>query len=141
MREKFYTVDDISKMLDMHPKTLQRYIREGKLRAVKVGKAWRISGHDLSLFMESSGQMPEQEEKTRQIFVTSVVDIDVVSADEAMNISNMLGASLNSKPSELGSSCMSTQYIDSENKLRIVISGSAQFMEIMMSLISNYIND
>ena len=44
MQEKFYTVEDISKMLGMHPKTIQRYIREGKLRAAKVGKAWRISG-------------------------------------------------------------------------------------------------
>ena len=140
MQEKFYTVEDISKMLDMHPKTIQRYIREGKLRAAKVGKAWRISGHDLSLFMESASPMQEQGE-SRKIFVTSVVDIDVYSADDAMNISNMLTASLNTKPAELGRTSMSTQYLDQDKKLRIMISGSAAFMEIMMSLLGNYIND
>ena len=31
----------------MHPKTIQKYIREGKLRAAKVGKSWRVTGHDI----------------------------------------------------------------------------------------------
>lgn len=35
MEEKFFTVEEIGEMLKMHPKTIQRYIREGKLRAVK----------------------------------------------------------------------------------------------------------
>ena len=52
MQETYYTVEQIAQMLQMHPKTVQRYIREGKLRAVKVGKGWRISGHDLSTFTE-----------------------------------------------------------------------------------------
>jgi excisionase family DNA binding protein len=51
----YYTVQQISDMLDIHPKTIQRYIREGKLRASKVGKGWRITGHDLSTFVESNG--------------------------------------------------------------------------------------
>jgi excisionase family DNA binding protein len=41
-------------MLNIHPKTIQRYIREGKLRATKIGKGWRITGHDLSTFTESN---------------------------------------------------------------------------------------
>lgn len=141
MQDKFYTVEDISSMLDMHPKTIQRYIREGKLRASKLGKAWRVSGHDLSLFMQSASPLPKENEESRKIFVTSVVDIDVYGADDAMNISNMLTASLNSKPAELGRTSMSTQYLDTEGKLRIMISGSAKFMELMMSLLQNYVND
>ena len=29
--EKYYTVEKVAEMLSMHPKTIQRYIREGKL--------------------------------------------------------------------------------------------------------------
>ena len=54
MSETYYTVEKISKLLSIHPKTVQRYIREGKLRANKVGKGWRVSGHDLSVFMEQN---------------------------------------------------------------------------------------
>lgn len=41
-------------MLGMHHKTIRKFINEGKLRANKVGKQWRISSHDLSLFMEDN---------------------------------------------------------------------------------------
>lgn len=54
MEEKYYSVEQISEMLNIHPKTIQRYIREGKLRAGKIGKSWRVTGHDLSVFMEST---------------------------------------------------------------------------------------
>lgn len=53
MNKDYYTVDEISNMLNIHPKTIQRYIREGKLRAAKIGKSWRITGHDLSTFIEN----------------------------------------------------------------------------------------
>ena len=56
MEEAFYTVEQVANLLQMHPKTItiQRYIREGKLSAVKFGKGWRVSGHDLSVFTESA---------------------------------------------------------------------------------------
>lgn len=141
MQDKFYTVDEISNILGMHHKTIQRYIREGKLRAVKVGKAWRISGHDLSRFMESNKKFSDDKAGAeKRILVTSVVDIDVDDMDEAMSISNMLTASLNSKPSEYGRSSMSVQFLDSLSKLRIMLTGSAEFMETMMSFLTSYEN-
>ncbi|WP_432765158.1 helix-turn-helix domain-containing protein, partial [Hungatella hominis] len=30
--DKYYTVEQVAELLTMHPKTIQRYIREGKLR-------------------------------------------------------------------------------------------------------------
>ena len=53
MFKDYYTVEQISDMLNIHPKTVQRYIREGRLRATKIGKSWRVAGHDLSVFMPS----------------------------------------------------------------------------------------
>ncbi|MDB2076923.1 helix-turn-helix domain-containing protein [Clostridium paraputrificum] len=44
----------MAEMLGMHHKTIRKFINEGKLRANKVGKQWRISSHDLSLFMEDN---------------------------------------------------------------------------------------
>jgi excisionase family DNA binding protein len=50
----YYTVDQVAELLNLHPKTLQRYIREGKLKATKLGKSYRITGHDLSVFTEGT---------------------------------------------------------------------------------------
>lgn len=54
MNEVYYNVEQIAQILNIHPKTVQRYIREGKLRAVKLGKSWRVTGHDLSMFVENA---------------------------------------------------------------------------------------
>ena len=54
MNETYYSVEQVAQMLHMHPKTIQRYIREGRLRAAKIGKSWHISGHDLSSFVEAN---------------------------------------------------------------------------------------
>jgi excisionase family DNA binding protein len=58
MNISYYTVDQIAELLHIHPKTIQRYIREGKLPASKIGKSWRVSGHDLSRFAEGA-RLPE----------------------------------------------------------------------------------
>ena len=38
-----YTVDEVAKMLNMHPRTIRRYIEKDQLRAERIGGSWRIS--------------------------------------------------------------------------------------------------
>ena len=38
----FLTVNEAAEMLRIHPKTVQRYLRLGKLPGMKLGKAWRV---------------------------------------------------------------------------------------------------
>lgn len=139
MEEKYYSVEQIAKMLDIHPKTIQRYIREGKLRANKIGKSWRITGHDLSVFTENvNAGLPDEQNIPAEdrVKVSSVVDIFVYGRDDAMRIANTLTALLNSKPPEYGSSSMHTQYIESENKVRVTLWGGIRFMEAIFGTIA-----
>ena len=142
MTERYYTVEKISEMLNMHPKTIQRYIREGKLRASKVGKGWRINGHDLSVFMETNkgdrslsgpGETNLLEDR---VTVSSVVDIIVHDKSEAIRIITTLSATMNAKPPEIGRSSLHTQHILEENKVRITLWGGIRFMEVMIGAIS-----
>ena len=41
MREQYYTVEQIAHMLNIHPKTIQRYIREGETSRNQDRKGWR----------------------------------------------------------------------------------------------------
>jgi len=142
MAEKYYTVMQISEMLKIHPKTIQRYIREGKLLANKIGKSWRITGHDLSVFIENEKNIYVSDEQNLKLpiedkfKVSAVVDINVSDKDEAIRIIDMLAGALNSKPPEYGSSSMYTQHIIEENKIRITLFGGIRFMDVMMSSIS-----
>ena len=128
MQEQYFTVEQISSMLQMHPKTVQRYIREGKLRAVKVGKGWRVSGHDLSVFTESA---PKSDE-TPTAVVSCVADVYAAERADAIRITNTLTAALNGKPSEYGPCSMQTQYIPEERKLRVSLYGGARVTSAML---------
>ena len=43
-----HTVDEVAKMLTVHPRTIRRYIDKGLLRAERVGGSWRISQEALA---------------------------------------------------------------------------------------------
>lgn len=143
MSEKYYTVDEISELLKIHPKTVQRYIREGKLKAAKVGKSWRVSGHDLSTFAEGAdaiGQTPsvfQEQAAPADIKVSAVIDIPVAGTQESIRIANTLTAISNSKPSGYGASSLQTQYLMTENVMRVMIWGNLDFTQIIMDSIAS----
>ncbi|MGD9473652.1 MAG: helix-turn-helix domain-containing protein [Eubacteriaceae bacterium] len=137
--ETYYTVEQISQMLNIHPKTIQRYIREGKLNATKIGKSWRITGHDLSLFAEGAQvTMPAQSQKKSKASASAVVDIEVENGNAAIRIINSLNAALNAKPPEFGNSSMQTQLIENESKLRITLWGNIQFLSAILGALEVY---
>lgn len=139
MMNSYYTVEQISNILDIHPKTIQRYIREGKLRATKVGKSWRVSGHDLSIFVEgNSAENPGSKNLgVRSVIASSVIDISGVDKENAMRIMNALSGALSAKPPEYGQSSVQSQYIEYESMFRITLWGDIRFMSVMMDMIAS----
>lgn len=146
MIEQYYSVEQIAEMIDMHPKTIQRYIREGRLKAQKIGKAWRVTGHDLSTFVEgtdedvmsdtSPGMQAIIGAAVKNITVSTVIDIPVENKAEALQVMNWITASLNSQSSEYGYTSMASQFIEPEHIVRIMLSGSPSFMAVIMSYLS-----
>ncbi|AJH00626.1 hydroxyacid dehydrogenase [Clostridium beijerinckii] len=154
MENQFYTIDKIAEILGMHHKTIRKFITEGKLAASKVGKQWRISGHDLSLFMEknnvnindekigeesnidfiTNGEIKETEKQ--KINVSTVVDINDVDKEQYFRISNTLIAVMNCKDPKMGKSTINMKYDEKENRLRVLLWGNVSFIEEMLNSIS-----
>ena len=159
MEEKFYTIDQIAEILGMHHKTIRKFITEGKLRANKVGKQWRISGHDLSLFMEdnnvniksnnklesekiefSNGDI-DSNNRTSKINVSTVIDINEVDIYEHRRISNTILALMNSKDSKMSNSTINIKYYKSDKNLKVMLWGNVKFTNEMLDFISTIIDD
>ena len=150
MEDRFYTIEQIADLLGMHHKTIRKFINEGKLGANKVGKQWRISGHDLSIFMEKNNFSVDSEKKKdeqsidftigedlekQNINVSTVVDIGEISEDEYMRISNTLIAITNCKDSSLGKASINVKYYPKDKKLRTLLWGSVEFIQEVLSSI------
>lgn len=111
--------------------------REGKLRAAKIGKSWRITGHDLSVFADSNkgNGLYSPNSQPKKAIASSVIDIVISGNEDAIRIMNTLTAALNAKPSEYGQSSMQSQYIERENMVRITLWGDIRFIAVMMDTI------
>lgn len=154
MEDKFYTIDQVAELLGMHHKTIRKFITEGRLGASKVGKQWRISGHDLSIFMEKNnvkmGNKRINEELnvdysttgegedaiSNRMNVSTVVDIKETEKNEYIRISNTLIAIANCKDPQVGKSTVNIKYDEKDKRLRIILWGSVKFIENMLSTIS-----
>lgn len=50
----FLTVEQVAKALQVHWQTVLNYIKSGKLKALKLGKGYRISHEDLKKFIQKN---------------------------------------------------------------------------------------
>jgi excisionase family DNA binding protein len=53
MAEKpLLTTENVAELLQVDVETVRRYIREGKLRAIKLGREYRVRREDFEEFLE-----------------------------------------------------------------------------------------
>src|SRR5262245_17738374 len=55
MSQALYSVEQVAQRLGLHVKTVRGYVREGKLKAVRIGKQYRIAREDFEALL---GQHP-----------------------------------------------------------------------------------
>lgn len=65
MDEKFLTTEQVANILQVHPFTILKLIKDGKLKGIKLGRVYRIPESDVKEFIESrmTGQKKEKIEK------------------------------------------------------------------------------
>ena len=90
MSEELLTVEAVARRLQLHAKTVLRLIREGRLRATRIGKAYRVQRADLDAFAGVSKD-PAGAGRAR---VTSIVDLGEVSMETSRRLATALQATL-----------------------------------------------
>ncbi len=50
------TIKDVADYMDVHPMTIYKYVKNGKIPAFKIGTSWRIRRDSISKWIEESEQ-------------------------------------------------------------------------------------
>lgn len=50
---KVYTLQEVADILQITRRTVYTYLKDGKLKAVKIGKFWRVSEENLEEFIKT----------------------------------------------------------------------------------------
>ncbi len=51
--DKFYTVEEVGKLLSLSGQTVRNNLRKGKLSGKKIGRRWHVKGLSLIRYIES----------------------------------------------------------------------------------------
>src|SRR5271165_4481039 len=95
MDKELYSVEQVAERLGLHVKTVRTYVREGRLKAVRIGKQYRIAREDLEALTGRPEPPPEPVRRTRHVEVSSIVEIDAVSPELANRLTNSLMGAAN----------------------------------------------
>ena len=62
-REAYQTVKEVADRLQVNDATVRQWIRGGDLRAIDIGKGWRVADSDLDAFLARHATRPRGPEQ------------------------------------------------------------------------------
>ena len=156
MNPTLYSIEDLTGILKLHPKTILRFIHEGKIRARKIGRAWMVSQEDLKDYVHGPGAFNwemstasagtpgpaaasaasehRREAMADRISVSAIVEVDDQDPEEAMRLSNTVTAMLNAKDPSWGQTRFDFFYYPDQRKSKSVVYGSHEFVRAVLRI-------
>ncbi|MDK1472978.1 helix-turn-helix domain-containing protein [Streptomyces sp. 549] len=122
---QLYTVDQVAELLGLHPKTVRGYIRDGRLKATRLGSRYRIASEEVEAFTGRSASPPAGDDVRRspRTQVSATVHLDAVSPDAVHRIDVLLGAAVAHHEGGEGALQVHTAYDEVRASARIVLLG------------------
>lgn len=64
-QDQYQTVPELAARLEVAEATVRQWIKSGELRAIDIGKGWRIANADLERFLNARETAPRPKDMTR----------------------------------------------------------------------------
>jgi excisionase family DNA binding protein len=145
MSEEVYTVEQFAERLKLHPKTVLKFIREGRVRAVKVGKSYRILRTEMeamtgvhpdtyrALFGGAAERLETRAARSRAR-VTSIVDLPGVDPDQAQRLARTLPAARTGR-AHADPMSLDVAYDPATRNVKVIIVGAPGDVAAMLKMI------
>jgi len=136
-----YSIEQVADVLGLHVRTVRNYVREGKLKAVRIGKQYRIAREDLEAMTGRPTAVLDRDSVPRQrhVEVSSIVEIDAIGQEQAMRLANMLPAAAKSRPEGDAPLRVETIYNEERARLKVILTGSIASCTALLQAINFYL--
>ena len=121
MTKQLYSAEEVAEQLGLHVRTVRGYLRDGRLRAVRIGKQYRITREDLEAFIGAPMEDTPEVGRHRHVDVSSIVEIDAVSPETAHRVSTLLTA-VRTHPTDQPLH-VQTAYDEERARMKIIVLG------------------
>jgi excisionase family DNA binding protein len=143
MAQELYSADQVAALLGLHVRTVRAYVRDGRLKAVRIGKQYRIAREDLEAFTGRALAPPrEAVRRQRHIEVSSIVEIDAVDPETASRVSNgLVGAAQGRHQGGEEPVRVSAIYDPERARLKVIVTGgmatTTQFLGLVALILES----
>ncbi|MCO1598032.1 helix-turn-helix domain-containing protein [Micromonospora sp. RHAY321] len=138
MKEDMYSVEQVADQLGLHVRTVRGYIRSGRLRAVRIGKQYRIAASDLDALTgqtrDTTGTLTGAAE------VSSIVQIDGVDRAAADRLGTLVLASANTGHDPANPLRVQTVHDEERHRMKIIILGDPASTAELLHLLDAVLN-
>jgi excisionase family DNA binding protein len=139
MSQKLLTVEQAAEQLNVHPKTVLRYIHEQRLPATRIGKSYRIVRTELDAFAGVASRGSGAGSGTASVATTAratcIVDIPDMTSASAEKIATFLSAAAMARNDSASPVHLETVFDPHAKSLKVVLiaspSDAAKLLEML----------
>ncbi|MGV9304012.1 helix-turn-helix domain-containing protein [Nonomuraea sp. NPDC003727] len=135
MKEELYSVEQVAHRLGLHVRTVRAYIRTGRLKAVRIGKQYRIARADLEALIGRPQPDLDQPAHVASAEVSSIVQIDGVDRAAADRLSTLVQAAANTGHDPAHPLRVQTVHDEEQDRMKLVILGGTAATAEMLRLL------
>ena len=136
--DRLLTPEQVAEKLGLHVRTVRRYIREGRLDAVQVGKRYRVTREALESFTGVSMEAVTGKAQPATD-VSSIVAVDDLDREAAERLTTYLMASASGRHDRDAPVRVETIYHPDRRRLKVVCSGDLASTMALLAVINDLI--
>lgn len=134
MTAVYLSAGQVADRLGVHPRTVHRYIREGRLTASRIGNRYRIAPAEVTAFLGDDAETASLEAAPAAEARVSV-DVWDVSVERADRVRALILGAANSRERDHGALDVTVGHEPDAGHLRVSIRGSLQHASAVLALL------
>ena len=135
------SIDQVAVELGLHARTVRRYVHEGRLRAVRIGKQYRVprDAVDALTGRTPAAAVVAAPAGERHVEVSSIVHVEGIDKDAANRITIALLATAKGRPDSPDPLRIDMVYDPARGRLKIFLSGSVATTASLLKFVNAYL--
>jgi excisionase family DNA binding protein len=120
---RMYSLDQVAERLGLHVRTVRAYVRTGRLRAVRIGKQYRVAREELEAIVGTSNAR-DAVARRRRAEASCVVQMDAVTENTALRVADHLRGAVKTPRNDGSALRVETIYDPGHAHLKVIVIGS-----------------
>src|SRR5882757_3694127 len=120
---RLYSLEQVAERLGLQVRTVRSYVRSGRLKAIRIGKQYRVTRESLE-DLTGAALPREAVPRRRRVEVSSVIQVDAVRGDTASRLTTHLVGAAKAADDDGSALRVETIYDEERSQLKVIVIGS-----------------